>query len=346
LMTLKPFCAITIVVVLGFLFVISCSAKTLSDCGIEIRGEGKREHELRLQQGRCPAGAAHYETANQLISKAKLADAEIEYRIALSLYEKRLGVNDLEVAGILDRIATCSSIKGDYREAESMYKRAIEILRAKNQSKAIKQNTTETIFVIIPDYYDVLQRLAYVYCELKRYPESEALYKELLASAPEPGTYGSATAIQNMAYLYEVWGKTSELEPVYKRWSAIDRVGGSQRLGKLYTKLKRYSEAEPLLLDVLKTEETKCGATHCQTSYAVIDLANLYRDWGKYKQADELYRRALTNDETSMGKESTNVAVDLQSYARFMRMTKNTAKAEQFEERANKILKIPMPKGK
>ncbi len=67
------------------------------------------------------------------------------------------------------------------------------------------------------------------------------------------------------------------------------------------------------------------------------NLAELYRDQGKYAEAEPLYRRSLAIRETALGSEHPDVATTLESYAVLLRETGRTAEADGLEERARAI---------
>ncbi|MBO0790394.1 MAG: tetratricopeptide repeat protein, partial [Ktedonobacteraceae bacterium] len=52
-------------------------------------------------------------------------------------------------------------------------------------------------------------------------------------------------------------------------------------------------EAEHLFVQALRIREQQLGPTHAEVAETLNGLANLYRDQGKYEQAEPLYQRAL-----------------------------------------------------
>jgi tetratricopeptide (TPR) repeat protein len=67
------------------------------------------------------------------------------------------------------------------------------------------------------------------------------------------------------------------------------------------------------------------------------NLAVLYRDQGRYAQAEPLFQRALAIWEKALGPEHPNVATALENYARLFREMKRGAAARELEARAQAI---------
>ena len=64
-------------------------------------------------------------------------------------------------------------------------------------------------------------------------------------------------------------------------------------LAALYDAQGRYAEAEPLYLRSLGIREQALGPDHPDVAAALNDLALLYDDQGRYAEAEPLYRRSL-----------------------------------------------------
>ena len=67
------------------------------------------------------------------------------------------------------------------------------------------------------------------------------------------------------------------------------------------------------------------------------NLAGLYRDQGKYAQAEPLYQRALAIREKALGPEHPDTATSLENYALLLRKTGRSAEAAKLEARAKAI---------
>jgi tetratricopeptide (TPR) repeat protein len=67
------------------------------------------------------------------------------------------------------------------------------------------------------------------------------------------------------------------------------------------------------------------------------NLAALYRDQGRYAEAEPLYQRALAIWEEALGPEHPNVATALENYAALLRDTGRSEDAMEMEARAKAI---------
>ena len=67
------------------------------------------------------------------------------------------------------------------------------------------------------------------------------------------------------------------------------------------------------------------------------NLALLYKDQGRYAEAEPLYKRALAIWEKALGPEHPHVATILENYAALLRKTERTTEATKMEARAKAI---------
>jgi tetratricopeptide (TPR) repeat protein len=67
------------------------------------------------------------------------------------------------------------------------------------------------------------------------------------------------------------------------------------------------------------------------------NLAGLYKDQGKYPQAEPLFRRALAISEKSLGRDHPNVATSLENLAQLYRDIGHADKGEPLDKRAAAI---------
>ncbi len=67
------------------------------------------------------------------------------------------------------------------------------------------------------------------------------------------------------------------------------------------------------------------------------NLAELYREQGKYAEAEPLYKRSLAIKEKALGPEHPHVATGLENYAALLRKTNREAEAARLEARAKAI---------
>jgi tetratricopeptide (TPR) repeat protein len=100
--------------------------------------------------------------------------------------------------------------------------------------------------------------------------------------------------------------------------------------------LRRYDKAEVLLTRRLDLQEKALGPNHLEVAQTLDDLAGIYGDQGKDREADPFYRRALAVREL-VGPNSAELADTLEHYAASLRRQKRDTAAEPLEARARTI---------
>ncbi len=97
-----------------------------------------------------------------------------------------------------------------------------------------------------------------------------------------------------------------------------------------------YGDAEKSIKAALKEAE-RFGPQDLQLGTTLNNLAELYRDQGKYAEAVPLYKRSLEITEKALGPEHPTVATSLENYAMLLRKTNRDAEAAKLEARAKAI---------
>jgi len=165
-----------------------------------------------------------------------------------------------------------------------------------------------------PQYATALLLLAGLYKSQDRYAEAELLYKRALAIIEKtrgPEHLDVSNSLKDLAELYEYQGRYDEAEPLYKRVLAIrEKVLGPEHrnvgdllkeLAWIYERQDRYAEAEPLLKRELAIREKALGLEHrdawdtlneLKVAVSLASLAALYRNQGRYAEAEPLEMRA------------------------------------------------------
>ncbi|PWT82250.1 MAG: hypothetical protein C5B58_08550, partial [Acidobacteria bacterium] len=137
----------------------------------------------------------------------------------------------------------------------------------------------------------------------------------------------TATALNNLALLYQSLGDYAKAEPLYQRALKIaeralgpdhpDTAQTLNNLALLYCSLGDYAKAEPLCQRALKIAERALGPDHPTTATALNNLALLYQSLGDYAKAEPLYRRALKIREKALGPDHPDTATALNNLALF-----------------------------
>ncbi len=245
-------------------------------------------------------------------TQGKYAKAESLYLRALGIKEKALGKNHPHLATTLFNLASLYQAQGKYAKAESLYLRALGIYE-----KALGKNH--------PHVATALVNLASLYQAQGKYAKAESLYLRALAESLylralgiEEKALGKnhpevATALVNLASLYQTQGK--------------------------------YAKAESLYLRALGIYEKALGKNHPHVATTLFNLASLYQAQGKVAKAKSLYLRALEIEEKTLGKNHPEVATTLFNLAKLYQAQGKYAKAESLYLRALSVLKVAFPNG-
>jgi CHAT domain-containing protein/tetratricopeptide (TPR) repeat protein len=184
-----------------------------------------------------------------------------------------------------------------------------------------------------------------------RYAEAIPLVQQALAiyeKALGPDHPDVATAVNNLALLYDKQGRTAEAEPLYKRALPIyekafgpdhpDVAASLNNLTALYRNQGRYAEAEPLIKRALAIDQKALGPDHPDVATDLSNLAYLYDGQGRTAEAEPLLKRALAIYEKALGPDHPNVAASLNNLAEFYHDQGRYAEAEPLDKRSLAII--------
>ena len=272
-----------------------------------------------------------------LYGAGKYDEARPLYEHAIEIRERALGANHLEVAQVLNNLATVYHAKGEYAKAGPLFRRALDI-----KEKALGPEH--------PDVAGALNNLAIFYIHSSDYSKAESLFERALAlkvKALGPDHPDVAMASNNLALVYHERGDDLKAEPLFRRALSIwEKALGPEHprvsyallnLAKLYQDKGDYAEAEPLLRRALAIDEKALGPDHPDVAFTLNNLAALHYDKGEYAKAELLSQRALILREKALGPESLDVAQSLCSLARVCRARGDYAKSESLFLRALRI---------
>jgi tetratricopeptide (TPR) repeat protein len=91
------------------------------------------------------------------------------------------------------------------------------------------------------------------------------------------------------------------------------------------------------LTRALKISEKALGTEHPAVAIRLNNLALLYKQQGKYAEAEPLYQRAIAIDEKALGANHPGLATDLENYTLLLRETNRESEAAELEARARAI---------
>src|SRR5579871_4712838 len=150
------------------------------------------------------------EAGKQAFEQGRYAEAVALDRDALEAAEQKFTAESVEVAACLNDLAGVDTALGKFDEAESLYRRALNIW-----SKIPNSEASEA---------QVLSNLGVLLRSRGRYPEAETIARQSLEiharvfGAEHPDT---ATTLGNLGELYSVEGRYAEAEAAFRRALAI-----------------------------------------------------------------------------------------------------------------------------
>ena len=234
-------------------------------------------------------------------------EAETFYRRALTLEEKTLGPNSLEIPKFLNNLAMLYFNNHRELEAEPLLQRALDMLQ-RSPDPAARAN------MIGP-----LMNLAAIYRGQKKNDLTEGLYRQALVIAEQntsPGPLPVDMILYPLATLYNEEGKLRDAEIVLKRALGLcERTYGVNEpqtarilggLGATQANLGNYQEAESTLRRALRIQEETAGP-ESEVAELLSNLAAVYRIQGKRADEEPLLRRILVIREKVLGADNPQV---------------------------------------
>ncbi len=221
-------------------------------------------------------------------------EAEPLFVRSLSIREKQLGGDHLDLAQSLNALAGLYCSQGRFGEAEPLYLRSLKI----RQQQLGDDH---------PDVAEILSNLAFLCNSQKRYEEAEPLFaqsQEIWRRQLGDDHPHVAVSLHGFANLYRLQGRYEEAEPLFVQSQEIWRrqLGDNHphvarslfRLANLYDSQKRYAEAEPLYLQSLAINQRQLGDNHPDVAMSLHNLARLYCSQARYSDAEPLFLRSLS----------------------------------------------------
>jgi tetratricopeptide (TPR) repeat protein len=249
-------------------------------------------------------------------------------------WDKADTVEPSACARILNQAGLHLKSKANYKEAESLYRRALAI------SEVSLGPNHPTVAIDLDNLASLLQ-------ETNRLSEAEPLVRRALAideASLGPNHPAVAVDLNNLAVLLQETNRLSEAEPLVRRALAIDEASLGpnhpdvakklNNLASLLRETSRLSEAEPLFRRALAIGEASLGPNHPDVAIRLNNLALLLQDTNRLSEAEPLVRRALAIGEASLGPNHPQVATNLNNLASLLRDTNRLSEAEPLFRRA------------
>ncbi len=246
---------------------------------------------------------------------------------SLKIFEDIYGYKHRFVADCLNNLALVYEAQDKYKEAESLFQRAL----------AIDEVLEEKQYEIT----STLNNLANLYQKQGRYPEAETLFLKALASDEQ--RYGSnhievATDLNNLALLYRIQGRYVEAEPLAQKALTIkENTHGSMHpavaknlnnLAAIYFQQELYEKAEPLYERALTIRTHVYEADHPEIAGSLNNLSLLYTEQGKLDLSEEYCKKALAIKMKVYGEENVTTLRSQHNLARIYKEQNKYAEAE------------------
>jgi eukaryotic-like serine/threonine-protein kinase len=258
--------------------------RSYGDLGNAARAEQLAREALALR--REVLGDQHREVATNmgdlgllLWEHGDLAGAEPLLRQSVEISRRALGENHANVGTGLSNLALVVGDRGDQAQAEQLYRQALAVQRR----------------ALGPDHADLavtLNNLAYPLRVRGKYDEAEAAQREAVSLAVKVKGEDSRVVAHyrmNLARVYLAKGDARAAEPLLRQSLAVRlrelgpddwRVGVTQGLlGWALTSLRRYPEAESMLLAAQHTLKDVPGQEGREAKATAERLTTLYKVW-------------------------------------------------------------------
>ena len=255
-------------------------------------------------------------------------EAELLLLRAIRIREETLGPDHHIVVTPLDNLANLYRELGRYDEAIALHERGLGILE-----KALAPNH--------PRLATKLNNLATAYKALDRYEEAESLLLRALTIREEtlgPEHPTVSTTLNTLGTLYLSFGRLDDAEKFLLRSLAIreaasgpddPRAGVNKlNLGDVHLQRGELDAAERLTLEALAIWNRKLNADHIFRCYGDWQLANVYREQGRYQEAEGIYAGAYGRLVDIRGKDDPDVKELAADYATLLRALDRNAEAE------------------
>ncbi|BAY33133.1 TPR repeat-containing protein [Nostoc carneum NIES-2107] len=232
------------------------------------------------------------------LERGEFQNYQIEQELAIKYWRKAIDLyNELglqiDLANNLNNLAGLYREIGRYSEAESLYKRALELRK-------------DILGEHHPAFATSLNNLAGLYKATARYSKAELLYQQALELRKRllgDNHPDVAASLNNLALLYDQQERYQEAEPLYLQSLEIRKhlLGEHHpsvaiilnNLSLLYYHQQRYKEAESLSLQAIELDKRFLGEENPEVATDIHNLALIYRAQGRYEEAEALFLQSL-----------------------------------------------------
>lgn len=266
-----------------------------------------------------------YTQGKEQLKQAKHAQAAKTFRAAV-LEAEREDIDDVLLAVTFNDLAQAHTGLREYTEAESLYKRAIHILRS----------ASDRWRLVV-----VLNNLGRLYREMGLDLRSAGSYAEasdLAKSASMENTPLVAAALGGLADGRTVQGDLKGAERYLRQALKIreaalgpvhlDVAESLNNLGVIYAQRKQLEKAESAFRRSLEITQKLLGPDHTDLAVTLDSLGVLYYEQDRYTEAEKLLRRSFEIRKKHLPGDHPAIARNLTHLAHVMIRLERSAEAE------------------
>jgi CHAT domain-containing protein/Tfp pilus assembly protein PilF len=285
-----------------------------------------------------------YAQASLLKEQHQFSKAKQAFEESLQLREQHLGKDHGSVAISLNGLASIYMAVADYKQAEELYKRALNITE--------KQPDNQRNLAI------AINNLAELHRTNGHFTEAEPLFKKALElDKTSFGTEHPRVAIRfnNLAELYRQMGDYSkaiqllemalEIEQKADKETSPENIGiRYNNLGQVYRTIGDFEKAEQYYQQALQIFEKNSGKNGNLYAIGLNNMGWIYQALDKPKEAEQHFKKALSIQEKLYGKEHPDIAINLNNLALLLTKQKQFKEALPLYQRALEIFEKKLGK--
>lgn len=225
-------------------------------------------------------------------------------------------------------------LRGAYKEAEAMHRRALE-----EREKVLGREHPDTLASI--------DNLGLVLSRQGKYKEAEAMHRQVLEVRESVLRYehpSTLTSIDNLGLVLSSQGKYEEAETMHRRALGArenvlglehpDTLASVNNLSVVLSRKGKYGEAEAMHRRALGAREKVLGREHPDTLASVNNLSLVLSRKGKYEEAEAMHRWVLEAREKVLGLEHPDTLASINNLGLVLSSQGKYREAEAMHRRA------------
>ena len=268
-----------------------------------LEGMAVRENELSADDPAIAESLRNIGRLNYLKGDYEAAVAALDR--AAGIFSGADGDHGLELVQTLGLLSVTLSNKGDLQEALDVQMQAIDVLDGLASNDPLQRGLQ-------------YNNLGHVYYLLDQPQEGIAAFEEAVALFAQTSARGyHASALGNLAALYQVMGRLAEAQRVHEQALELKRgwfgtnhieVGfGIANLSMVYMNLYDFDRAAALQAEAIDIFSSALGEDHPNVSIIAGNLAWSLKGQQRYEEAESAFREANRGISESLGAEHLNL---------------------------------------